>query len=234
MSVVLQNCAAENYFYDCCEGNVSEGRIRGVAWVKKGVWSNDVTQANKLTPANITDNTIWQGIVAANLGFIIQNVRGTYDGSSASESPGYGSQSLRLSGRSHQVTYNHLFTWTGNSNTGIPPGSTLFEHNVDFYSWLNKQSSYEFYFVTDKHIWRTRNAAMSFTQIPISENIENQVEYVVTVKWSQIDLPGVYLRCEQISTGERCLQIFENCDYLNPASVCWQPAAVTTNTCITP
>lgn len=221
-SIAFEDCAARDYFYDCCENNTSEGRIDGIAWVKKGVWGGNIFDVT-----TINDDTVWQGIVAANLGFIIQNVRGQYDGSTASETAGYGRQISRLSGRTHQIVYNHLFTWTGNSNVS-GGGLNLLEHNVDFYSWLNRQNNYELFFTTQYHIWRIGNPAMSFTQLPISEAIENNIEYVVTVKWASGDLPTPYLRC----SNNICLNVFDNCDYLNPDSLCWNPnTLVASNNC---
>jgi hypothetical protein len=125
------------------------------------------------------------------------------------------------------VNYSHLFTWGGNSNT-TGAGLTLHEHNVDFYSWLNRQNNYEFYFVTEHHIWRAERPAMSFTQIPISESIENTIEFVVTVKWAAKNLPTPYLKC---SNG-LCARVFDDCEFLNPASPCWNPNnSVTANNC---
>ena len=212
-SIIISNCEALNYFYDCCQNNSSEGRISAVAWVRKGVWG---TPAFNETTIHL--NSVWQGIVNRNYGYIIQDVRGQYDGSQAVEAPGYGRNLTRLQGRTHQVTYSHLFTWAGNSNTS-GAGLTLHEHNVDFYNWLNRQNDYEFYFVTQHHIWRIERTAMSFTQIPISENIENSIEYVVTVKWGNLDLPKPYLKC---SNGA-CAEVFDDCEFLNPNSPCWTP-----------
>jgi len=216
------DCAAEDFYTDCCNNNYSEGRVDGVAWVKRGTWD-----FGTLNAANIASNTLWQGLVANGLAFIIPDVRGSYDGSVSVETAGYGRQATRLAGRNHQVTYSHLFTWAGNDNT------SNFVNNVEFYNWLNRQSDWEFYFTTQHHIWRVGAPAMSFTALPISEDIATSVEYAVTVKWAKASLPTPYLLCNG-SPNPTCLDIFRRCELLDPTSDCWNPDTIDPLNCTQP
>lgn len=216
------DCSAEDFYIDCCENNFSEGRIDGAAWVKKGVW-----EFGNLSPTTISSDSRWQALVANKLAYVIPSVKGQYDGSTAVEGAGYGRSISRLTGRNHQASYSHLFTWTGNDNT------TNFVNNVNFYNWLNRQSDYEFYFTTQHHIWRVGAPSMSFTALPISESIDSSVEYVVTVKWSKMELPTPYLKCVG-SPNPICLTIFDRCELLDPTSDCWNPDTIDPLNCTQP
>lgn len=142
-----------------------KGRVRGVAFTKIGV---DI-----LDPS---DPQVWKNIECNDLGVIIPAVRGNYDGGSILEGPGYGSQKFRQIGTDHTVVYNHLWSC----------------ENKDFYDSIREVSDYEFWMATESKIFRSVVAISAQPTMPITDDVASELEFQVTVKWSQKQLPQCY------------------------------------------
>lgn len=171
----------------CLECDVPEnGRIGGVGFVQKG--------APLLDP---TDVQGWVDLVCNNLAIIIPNVRGTYDGGSPVEISGYGRQTTFRAGANHEVQYMHLWQC----------------ENVAFYnSFMRLSKDYEFYFVTGSKLHKGGDNLYVNAQYPITDDPSGVIEFNVTVRWSQYNLPLCY---------EKPILVFDTCESLQRALDCY-------------
>jgi len=153
--------------------------------------------ATKQTSFDPTSTQDWYNLVCNNLARIIPNVRGTYDGSTAVEGPGYGSLSTRTIGRNHQLTYNQLFQC----------------ENIDFYNQIQSSNLFEFWWlVGETQLFRSGSAANIFAQMPVTEDVSSDVEFAVTVKFANPYLsecydvpPTIFDSCEALTAIAGCL-----------------------------
>ena len=183
----------ELYCDGCPESEA--GKIRSVAFTAKAV-----TGLSTFDPTSTQD---WYDVICNNYGRVLNDVKGSYDGSTAVEGAGYGSQSVRLIGRNHQVTYSHLLDC----------------RNIDFYNEVAKSSQFEFWYRSETKLYRSTNAAMVFAAAPILEDMNTEVEFTVTVKWSEKNLPICYDLPTSIFDSCEALAYLENCLSCNPINV---------------
>lgn len=171
-----------SYYCNQC-ATPESGRVSAVAYVKQG--------APLVDP---TDPQDWFDLLCNGLAIIIPNVRGTYDGGAVVEGPGYGRTPVRRQSANHQVVYNHLMDC----------------NNIDFYNALVQTYDYDFWFATDTKIWRAGSTSMQHAQMPITEDVASDIEFSVTVKWTNKNLPTCY------DTN----YLFESCDGITRAFLC--------------
>lgn len=146
---------------DPCEAR-EKGRIGSVAYIKKEFEFTD--------PSNPEE---WRtGIEAGDI-IIIPEVTGSFDGGSEVEGPGYGRQATSLIG------YN--FT----SNFKDPN----YKNNCDFYNGLKNSRAWRYAYVTETQVHLTTNPVVSIPKNPVTEELNSDVVWDVTVKWSDSNLP---------------------------------------------
>lgn len=183
-----------DYFCDFCP-NPEQGRISAVAFVTKGTPLPD--------PSSRQD---WVNVVCNKLGFIIPDVRGSYDAQGI-EQPGFGRTHVRRTGSTHTVTYSHLFTC----------------ENIEVYNSLNNNAGqYEFWFSTETKLFASKKEVYINANMPITDDTNAQIEFTVEVKWSNKYIP----ECYSLPTG-----IFDSCEGLQSALTCLTCQPLIVNPC---
>lgn len=153
--------------YNPAECTDELGRVRHVGWVRCTLFSGP----SPFNPSSLTD---WNLAIAAGNAILIRDVRGTYDGGSATKNAGYGSKPSRLTGKTHTLTY-------------FDPRVI---NNCDFYNRLHYiGSEYRFFFFTATRVWQVLRPTSATPTMPIAEDLNSIVEFNVTVEWSDINSP---------------------------------------------
>lgn len=126
---------------------------------------------------DITDPANWVNLDYAASVLIHQEVRGSYPRPSPTEIPGKGKQDTRITGRKHQVDFR-VGSIKGNDN---------------YWNTLNRSTNYTFAFVVggDYELLLYVNVNVSIDAVPVvEEGLDSEVDWNVTVKWSDIDVPS--------------------------------------------
>lgn len=188
-------CDLDSFLCAPCD-IVEHGRVSGVAFVQRG--------APLPNPSSVQD---WVNLVCNNLAIIIPAVRGTYDGSSPSETTGYGRIPTFRTGATHEVQYFHLWQCD----------------NVNFYNTLMRLANdYTFWFATGSKLHKGGRGVYLSVQTPVSDDVASAMEFQVTVRWSNYELPQCY---------ELPGQIFESCEALRIALQCNRCFPITSFPC---
>lgn len=178
--------------YQCGECTTPEnGRIVGVAFVYSGI------DVESVGPVNSPET--WFQLHCNDLALIIPEVRGDYDGGSVVEGPGYGTYPTRKTSSNHTLNFMKLFDCS----------------NIELFNDLSKNSGqFELWFATQSLIFRSGfNKTVSIdARFPITDDINSNIEWNFTIKWSSIDLP----RCYEKPAG-----IFDRCSDLNNLANCY-------------
>lgn len=169
-------CSLAEYYNDCCpEPELS--RVSAVAFVRKSLPTFDPE-----------DNQSWKNIICNGHGIIIPAVRGTYNGGEMKEGPGYGRVPTRRQSTNHEVAYMHPYNCD----------------NVEFYNILNRSYDYTLWYSNGVRLWHSTEAVHASAQAPMSDDPSDDMEFNVTAKWVNFDLPY----CWNVPS------IFENCETL--------------------
>lgn len=175
---------------------VEHGRVSGVAFVQRG--------APLPNPSSVQD---WVNLVCNNLAIVIPAVRGTYDGGQPTDTTGYGRLPTFRAGANHEVQYSHLWSC----------------ENVDFYNTLMRLGTdYTFWFATGSKIHKGGRGVYINVSTPVSDDVAGAMEFNVTVRWSDYNLP----LCWNLPG-----QIFESCEALRIALQCNRCQPITNFPC---
>lgn len=138
------------------------------------------------TLSNPDQSTEWLNASYDSDVIIFKEVTGSYAKPSANEISGKGSQQSRVVGRDHELVIRL---------DGV-------KENVDFWNAVNKANNYRVAFVTGSDYQATTktNAILFFTEVSVNvdagiavpEDLNGQVEWEVSVKWSDINAPLAY------------------------------------------
>lgn len=161
-----------DHFCDPCEV-IEHGRVRSVAFISKDFEFTDPANPNEWTTGVGNKDII-----------IIPDVRGSYDGGSEVEGPGYGDQETKLIGYNFQLTFN----------------DPNYKNNRDFYNVLKRSRSFRLAFRTETLTHITANAVSVIPKDPVSEELTSEVVWNVLVKWSEGDTPDVFDTPEGVFT----------------------------------
>lgn len=162
---------------DPCEA-IEQGRVRSVAFIKNTF--------DFVDPSNPVE---WRaGFLAGDI-IIIPQTKGTFDGGSEVESPGYGDQATRLTGYNFQAQYQ----------------DPNYKNNCTFYNTLKNSRAYKFAYRTQTQIHITTTTVQVIPKNPVQEDTTSEVVWDVLVKWSGNDLPCPYDVPETI---------FDECTYV--------------------
>ena len=166
----MPNCRVFPPGYLDQEGcDIEPGSVVAVAFVdedSKFDGSNDITD-----PAN------WVNLDYVASALIHQEVRGSYPRPAATELPGKGKQDTRVTGRKHQVDFR-VSSIKGNDN---------------YWNTLNRSTNYTFAFVvgSDYDLLFYVEKTVSIDAVPVvEEGLDSEVDWNVTVKWSDFDVPS--------------------------------------------
>lgn len=148
------------------------GSVTAVAFIEDSIVFTDSSGGN-----DIADPTNWVGHTYAADIIIHKEVRGSYPPPAATEIPGKGKQDVKVVGRKHELTFRKSFI-KGNDN---------------HINAINKATNYTVAFVVggayDMLFYVTKNVSIS--AVPdVQEGLDTEVDWVFTVKWSDIDVPS--------------------------------------------
>jgi hypothetical protein len=158
------NTAVPDHFCSDCPTR-EHGRVRAVAFIKDTFEFTD--------PTNPLE---WQAGIAAKDIIIINKVNGTFDGGSEVEGPGYGDQASTLFGYNFVAVFN----------------DPNYEFNADFYNALKRSSNWRFAYKTENFVHLTTKTVSVVPKNPVTDDINSDVVWNVTVKWAEEDLPIPY------------------------------------------
>lgn len=158
------DAAVGDHYCNPCEAK-EHARVRSVAFI-----SNDFTFTDPTSP------TQWAAGIAAKKILVIPETNGTFDGGSEVLSPGYGDQVEQLTGYDFQLTYDD-------------PNYKL---NADFYNAMKRSRNWRFAYRTETQTHLVNVRVQTIPKNPVTENVTDEVKWVVLVKWSDSDLPIPY------------------------------------------
>ena len=165
-------CGVEVPDYVAQDCGSEQGGIVAVAFVDSSV---DLDSS----PENFEDASTWQALIDSSprLAHIIKNTRGEYAGGSPVEQEGFGTETTRVTGADHEITFE--VEWL--------------KDNVTFWNNLNKRKNYKFAF-------KTASDQLHFVNKPVTvyakQNVPRDIKaaafWQVSVKWQDIDNPKIY------------------------------------------
>ena len=126
---------------------------------------------------DITDPAEWVGLDYAASVLIHQEVRGSYAKPAATEIAGKGKQDTRIVGRKHEATFR-VSSIKGNDN---------------YWNTMNRSTNYTCAFVvgSDYDLLMRVDKNVSIDAAPdVQEGLDTEVDWLVTVKWSDLDVPS--------------------------------------------
>ena len=156
--------AVPDHYCNDCE-DTEKARVSAVAFIKDGFEFND--------PSSPTE---WQEAIDNKQVVIIPRTNGSYDGGSEVEATGYGRQATKLTGYNFTVNYN----------------DPNYKNNADFYNAIKRSLNYRFAFLTETLIHMVNTTVSVVPHNPVSDDINADVVWAVTVKWADGDLPVPY------------------------------------------
>ena len=165
-------CSEAEIIYDCDPCNPDEeGRIRHVAFIKKGFAFVDES-----------DRQEWiDGIDAGDIQ-MIPNIRGEYDGGEDITAPGYGDVEERITGRKHTVK---LF-----DNKVV--------QNCAFWNKMRTSKNWRLAFFTDTNVRITDKIVSVKPKTQIKAETTSVVENEITITFSQLNDPCPKARPDDI------------------------------------
>lgn len=163
---------------DPCEA-IEQGRVRSVAFIK-----------NTFAFVDPSDPTEWAAGFASEDIILIPQTKGTFDGGSEVEAPGYGDQSTRLTGYNFQAQYQ----------------DPNYRQNCNFYNTLKNSRQYKFAYRTQTQIHISDTTVQVIPKNPVQDDTQTEVVWDVIVKWSGNDLPcpfdvpeGIFDECTAVT-----------------------------------
>lgn len=153
----------DHYCSDC--PTIESGRVRATAFIKDTFEFTDPTNPNE-----------WIAGIASKDIIIVNRTNGSFDGGSEVEGPGYGDQATELLGFNFVAVYND-------------PNYT---YNADFYNAIKRSGNYRFAYKTETLVHLTTKTVSVIPKNPVADDITSRVQWNVTVKWAEEDLPIPY------------------------------------------
>ena len=153
-------------YIDLVGCDIEPGSVVAVAFIEDSVEFTD-----------ITDPAEWVGQTYAADILIHKEVRGSYTKPSPTEIPGKGKQDTRVVGRKHEMAFR----------VGAVKG------NDNYWNTLNRSTNYTMAFVVggDYDLLLRVDKNISIDAGPdVQEGLDTEVDWMVTVKWSDIDVPS--------------------------------------------
>jgi hypothetical protein len=148
--------------------DIEPGSIVAVAFIEEAI---DFDVLDITDPANWVDVNYDSDLI------IFNEVRGSYAKPTATEVAGKGSQDTRVVGRKHEATFR-VSSVKGNDN---------------FWNTMNRATNYRFAFVVganyDLLYWVNKNISIDSAS-DVQEGLDTEVDWLVSVKWSDIDVPS--------------------------------------------
>lgn len=163
----MPNCRPDiPSYFDIAGCDVEGGSVVAVAFIEDSVTFTD-----------ITDPSEWTGQTYASDILIHKEVRGSYAKPAATEIQGKGKQDTRVVGRKHELVFR-VASVKGNDN---------------YWNSLNKATNYNLAFVVgsnyDLLMYVDKNVSIDAAP-EVQEGLDTEVDWMVSVKWSDFDVPS--------------------------------------------
>jgi len=150
-----------SHYCDSCEAP-ELGRVSSIAFIK-----------NTFSFTDITNPVEWQTGFAAGDIVLIPMTKGTFDGGSEVEVPGYGRQATRLVGYNFQLQYQ----------------DPNYRGNCNFYNALKRSRAYKVAYATETQIHISDTTVSVIPKNPVQDDVNSEVVWDVIVKWAGFDSP---------------------------------------------
>jgi len=163
----MPNCRPDVQEYLEIAGcNVETGSVVAVSFIEDSVTFTD-----------ITDPAEWTGQTYASDILIHQEVRGSYAKPAPTEIQGKGKQDTRVVGRKHELIFRVASV----------------KGNDPYWNALNQATNYTLAFVvgSDYDLLMRVDKNVSIDAAPeVQEGLDTEVDWLVSVKWSDFDVPS--------------------------------------------
>jgi len=146
--------------------DIENGSVVAVAFIEDSVEFTD-----------ITDPAEWVGLDYASDILVHKEVRGSYAKPAATEVPGKGKQDTRIVGRKHELIFR----------------VSSVKDNDNYWNTLNRSTNYTLAFVvgSDYDLLLRVDKGVSIDSSPeVQEGLDTEVDWLVSVKWSDINVPS--------------------------------------------
>lgn len=146
--------------------DVEPGSVVAVAFIDEDVTFTDITDPSEWTTLTYSTDIL-----------LHKEVRGSYAKPAATEIPGKGKQDTRVVGRKHELLFR-VSSIKGNDN---------------YWNTLNRSTNYTLAFVvgSDYDLLFRVDKNVSIDAGPVvQEGLDTEVDWEVSVKWSDIDVPS--------------------------------------------
>ena len=158
-----------------------KGRVRAAAFIHK-----DYVATVKAAP---DDTVAWQTGIESGLIRIIPEISGTSNGGEKVSGAGYGDVREKVTGRNFTVSYK----------------DPNYDGNCNFYTELEKSRAWYFAYKTETFLHISEKAVSIFANNPVTENLEDDVTWMIEVTWFQkspicpVDTPDDIFDCFQLA-----------------------------------
>jgi hypothetical protein len=153
-------------YIDLVGCDIEPGSVVAVAFIEDSVTFTD-----------ITDPAEWTSLTYATDILIHSEVRGSYPKPSPTEIQGKGKQDTRIVGRKHELVFR-VASIKGNDN---------------YWNTLNRSTNYKVAFVVGVNydlLYYVDNNVSIDAASDVQEGIDTEVDWMVSVKWSDIEVPS--------------------------------------------
>ena len=138
-----------------------KGRVRSAAFIHKDY--------KNIILASPNDTAVWVAGIEDGLIKIIPEVSGTSNGGEKVTSAGYGDQKEQVTGRNYVVAFK----------------DPNYDGNCEFYNQIELSRAWHFAYKTETLIHISDKAVSTFTNNPVSENLEDDVVWNAEITWFQ-------------------------------------------------
>ena len=163
----MPNCQVFPPAYNDLVGcDIEPGSVVAVAFIDEDVVFTD-----------ITDPAEWTNLAYSTDVLVHQEIRGSYAKPAPTEIPGKGKQDTRVVGRKHELLFR-VSSIKGNDN---------------YWNTLNRSTNYKVAFVVgsdyDLLFYVDKNVSIDSGPV-VEEGLDSEVDWNVSVKWSDFDVPS--------------------------------------------
>ena len=159
-----------------CECGIELARVRSVALIHKSVYSQIVI--------DVEDSSIWQAAIEAGLVIVLPQTQGDYDPQPINTRGfGYSEETF--------MAYNHVVNYIDPDYVG----------NLPHYNSINGSRNFHIAFRSETVLRISQRPCNLSVTNPIKNSLKNEVNYLITAKWThnllplEYNIPGQVFEC---------------------------------------
>lgn len=162
------------YYPDSCETEVPDHVCDPCETLEKGrVSSVALITDPTFEFLDVTDPTEWIAGIESGAITVIPEVVGSFDGGTEVEGPGYGRQSTKL------ISYDFVLNFRDPN----------YKSNCEYWNAVKRLRTVRLVYVTETQAHYVDVPVSLIPKSPVTEELNSDVVYDVTAKWSSPDLP---------------------------------------------